>query len=364
MRLASLWLILFPALLAAADAVRADDVPFRAGVTTRDFIPPEPYDWRGAATHALRVMIWYPASIEAREEPQWVGPRLVPFFSAGSAARDAEPAAGPPRPLILLSHGFGGMATDLAWLGTALARHGFIAAAVNHPGNNGLEDNTAESFFLMWLRATDLSAVIDAMLEDRTFGRRIDPARIGAAGHSFGGYTVITVAGGLTDPARMQAFCRSGAADALCSPGPQARMRREALARLDSDPELRLRYDRAGDSRRDERIRAVFAMAPGPAPALVPESLGRISIPVALVIGSADEMTPPASGAEAIGEAIPHATLKLLPRAGHFVFVGTCTMVGRWFIRSVCRDPDGIDRDAIHAETSGLAVDFFTANLR
>jgi predicted dienelactone hydrolase len=364
MRLVSLWLILLAALLAAADGARAGDALFKAGLTTRDFIPPEPYDWRGAKTHALRVSIWYPASAEAREEPQWVGPPVLPFFSAGSAARDAEPALGPRRPLVLLSHGFGGMATDLAWLGTALARRGFIAAAVNHPGNNGLEDLTAESFLLMWLRAADLGAVIDAMLGDKTFGSRIDPARIGAAGHSFGGYTVITAAGGATDPARLPAFCRSPAADALCAPGPQMRMRQEALARLDFDPDLRQRYDRAGDSHRDERVRAVFAMAPGPSPALIPESLGRISIPVALVIGSADEMAPPASGAEALAKIIPHATLKLFPNVGHFVFVATCTMVGRLFIRSFCRDPDGIDRDAIHAETAGLAVDFFTASLR
>jgi hypothetical protein len=40
-------------------------------------------------------MIWYPAAAVAREEPQRVGPFLVPFFSAGSAARDAAPLAGP-----------------------------------------------------------------------------------------------------------------------------------------------------------------------------------------------------------------------------------------------------------------------------
>ena len=93
-----------------------------------------------------------------------------------------------------------GMASGLAWLGTALAAHGFIAVAVNHPGNNALEDYTVEGFSLWWLRAVDLSAVIDAVLDDKTFGSQIDPARIGAAGHSAGGYTVIAVAGGISDP--------------------------------------------------------------------------------------------------------------------------------------------------------------------
>src|SRR5262249_30365968 len=98
---------------------------------------------------------------------------------------------GPRHPLILLSHGFGGTASDLAWLGTALAAHGFIAVAVNHPGHNALEAYTVEGYSLMWLGAVDLGAVIDAVLNDKTFGNRIDPARIGAAGHSLGGYTVV-----------------------------------------------------------------------------------------------------------------------------------------------------------------------------
>jgi predicted dienelactone hydrolase len=360
MRFLALSLILF----AVVNVARADAV-FKVGVTTRDFIPAEPYDWRGAKTHALRTMIWYPAAVDAREEPQWIGPPIFPFFSAGSAARDAPPAAGPRRPLILLSHGFGGTASDLAWLGAALAAHGFIAVAVNHPGNNALEDYTVEGFSLMWLRAVDLGAVIDAVLDDKTFGSQIDPARIGAAGHSLGGYTVVAVAGGITDPARLEAFCDSPAADALCKPTSEVSdMRQKRFARLSSDLDFRHRYSEAGNSYRDERVRAVFAMAPGLGPVFTPESLGKIAIPVAIVTGTADETVPPASGAELLANAIPHATLKLFPHAGHFVFVGTCTAVGRVFVRAGCGDPVGTDRDAVHAETIRLVLDFFTANLR
>jgi predicted dienelactone hydrolase len=361
MRSLALWLIL----LATPNVACADDTVFKVGVTSRDFIPAEPYDWRGAKTHALRAMIWYPAAADAREQPQWIGPPVVPFVSAGSAARDAEPAAGPRRPLILLSHGFGGTASDLAWLGAALAAHGFIAVAVNHPGNNGLEDYTDEGFSLMWLRAVDLGALIDALLGDKVFGDRADPSRIGAAGHSLGGYTVIVVAGGITDPARMQVFCRSPAADALCAPQQGVSdMRQRTSLRLSSDPDFRQRYGKADKSYRDERVRAVFAMAPGLGPVFTPESLAKISIPVAIVTGSADEVVPPASSAEALGNTIPHTALKSFPHAGHFVFFGTCTAVGRLFIRAGCHDPDGADRDAVHADTIRLALDFFTENLR
>jgi predicted dienelactone hydrolase len=365
MRSLAPWLILLAALTAAPNLACADDTVFEVGVSTRDFAPREPYDWRGAKTRALRTTIWYPAASDAREEPEWIGPPVIPFVSAGRAAPDAAPAAGPRRPLILLSHGFGGTAADLAWLGTALAAHGFIAAAVNHPGNNGLEDKTVEGTSLMWLRAVDLSALIDAVLDDKTFGNRIDPARIGAAGHSFGGYTVIALAGGLSDPARLQAFCRSPAADALCTSQPDVvSMGQVRMARLESDPDFKQRYGKAGNSYRDARVRAVFAMAPGPGPVFTPESLGEITIPVAIVTGSADEIVPPASGAEALAKAIPQAALTSFPGAGHFVFFGSCTAAGRLFIRAVCRDPDGVDRAAVHTEAIRLALEFFTANLR
>lgn len=105
-------------------------------------------------------------------------------------------------------------------------------------------------------------------------------------------------------------------------------------------------------------------MAPGLGPVITPEGLGKISIAVAIVIGCADEITPPTSGAWAFVKAIPHAALKLFPQAGHYVFFGTCTTVDRVVVRVGCSDPWGTKRDAVHAETISLALDFFTATLR
>ena len=350
-------------LFVAVDVARGD-VVFKVGVTTREFVPAEPFDWRGAKTHALHTMIWYPAVADAPEAPQWIGPPLIPFFSAGNAAPDATPAASSLHPLILLSHGNGGASSGLAWLGTALAARGFIVAAVDHPGNNSAEGTTVDGFSLFWLRAVDLSAITDALLADKTFGHLINPTQIGAAGHSYGGYTVIATAGGVADPSQLEVFCRSRAADELCRAPGISDMRNRRLARLSSDPDFRQRYSEAGKSYRDERIRAVFAMAPGPAPVFTQDSLQKISIPVAIIMGSADEIAPPTSGGEALAKSIPNATLKLFQNAGHFVFLDACTTVGRLLIRVPCGDPAGTDRKKVHAETITYALEFFTANLR
>jgi len=48
---------------------------------------------------------------------------------------------------------------------------------------------------LWWERARDLSAVIEDILADPTFTTPIDAERIGAAGFSQGGYTMIAIAG-------------------------------------------------------------------------------------------------------------------------------------------------------------------------
>jgi predicted dienelactone hydrolase len=126
---------------------------FKVGAAQRAFVPDKPYSWRGAKTHALMTSVWYPADTTSVEKPQWVGPPNAPLFAIGAAAPDARLAAGR-FPLIVLSHGTGGSALMMGWLGTALAAHGYIAAAVNHPGNNALEPYTPKGFSLWWERGT------------------------------------------------------------------------------------------------------------------------------------------------------------------------------------------------------------------
>jgi hypothetical protein len=95
--------------------------PFRVGVATRTFVPAEPYEWRGSAKQALATMIWYPADPGAEEKPQLLGPPDNPLFDGGRAAVDAALVPSPGKfSLILLSHGTGGIAGNLALPGLAL----------------------------------------------------------------------------------------------------------------------------------------------------------------------------------------------------------------------------------------------------
>jgi predicted dienelactone hydrolase len=88
---------------------------------------------------------------------------------------------------------------------------------VNHTGNNAAEPYTAEGFSIWWERARDLSETISGILADAKFGDRIDPKRIGAAGFSLGGYTMIAVAGGILDMHGFIRLCDSPNAGKICT---------------------------------------------------------------------------------------------------------------------------------------------------
>jgi predicted dienelactone hydrolase len=333
------------------------------GAITRQFVPTGTYNWRGARTQALVTTIWYPASADTQMLDHYVGPPTAPLFRLGRWADDGTLAVGR-FPLVVLSHGTGGSAQIMAWLGRALAADGYIVAGVNHPGNNALEPYTAEGFLLWWERAHDVSATIDLLLRDEQFGRSIDRRRIGAIGFSLGGYTMLELAGARTDPRRFQQFCRSSVAEGCLDP-PEFPNLFSRWAELESSSvAFRDAVRQAGRSYRDSRIRAIVAIAPALGPAFTPDSLRRITTPMEIIAGANDPIVPIASNAGLVTKLTPPARLTLLPGAGHYTFLAICTDDGRRAQPNLCSDAPEVDRAAIHRRTVDLAVQFFDQNLR
>jgi predicted dienelactone hydrolase len=64
---------------------------------------------------------------------------------------------------------------------------------------------------------------------------------------------------------------------------------------------------------KDNRVRAVFAMAPAVGPGITPESLSDISIPVSIFAAVDDELLQPELNAKYYASHIPDAHLSLLP---------------------------------------------------
>ena len=125
------------------------------------------------------------------------------------------PEADTSAPLVVLSHGSGGHYNNFAWLIEVLNEHGYVVAAVNHPFNT-VNDNTPEGVARAWDRPPDISLLIDEMLANPKWASVIDRNKIGAAGFSSGGYTVIALAGADYNIARMHSYCASSARGPEC----------------------------------------------------------------------------------------------------------------------------------------------------
>ncbi len=342
---------------------KEEPVLHAVGFSLRQFAAPEDYNWRGSDDHTLSGIVWYPAETGAGAKDQYIGPADAPLFYAGRAAKDAALAPTFGRfPLIALSHGTGGSAMQMAWLGTYLAARGYIVAAVNHPGNNAVTGYTTRGFVEGWERAKDISTVIGDMLTDPRFGSKIDPDRIGAAGFSYGGYTMMELAGATTDSNRILAWCDEKKNDekkGACNP-PEMPDLMEKFKAIRQQPDVQQSLQRSGDSYRDSRIRAVFAIAPAVARAFTPESLQKIAIPVEIVAGAADPIAPPAENAQFFAANIKGAKLTILPGGvAHYTFLDVGTDAGKKQLPQLFVDNPGVDREAVHNQVAEMAVEFF-----
>lgn len=190
-------------------------------------------------------------------------------------------------PVIIISHGLGSRPEDFVDKAQQLASYGFVVALPQHPGSDSeqvqkLQQGLSSSYFLdseFIDRPKDLSYVIDE-LERRNqteFGGNLDLQSVGVAGHSFGGYGVLAVAGATIDFEHLQQACD------------------RPFAYLDTALLLEcraLQLPRATYNFRDERVKVVFAGNPVNYGIFGPQGLGQIHIPTFIVGGSDDPATP------------------------------------------------------------------------
>jgi predicted dienelactone hydrolase len=301
------------------------------------------------------VALFYPTAVADRAVP--MGPWL-PVVAPGAPASDAKLKG-----LILLSHGTGGTELNHHNLGTRLARDGYLVAAVRHAGDNWQDRSLMTSGRYFSERPLQLSRVLDALLASPEWGPRIPADRIGAVGHSAGGYSVLALAGAQAERQRSAQHCRTVQDDpGYCSlakgpagteaPGVQAAPTASAVA-----PEAR------PVSVPDRRIRAVVALAPM-AVVFTAESLAAIMVPVRVIVAEQDAVLSGKYHGGHVVASLPGAQASTVAGAGHFAFMAQPTFPLPSAAGDASANPPGFDRVAFLPRLENEVAAFFAEQWR
>ncbi len=213
------------------------------------------------------------------------------------------------KPLIVFSHGLGSVRTELKYLAKYLASHGYVVAALEHPGSNEANTNSAiqgqnrivqpEEFLE---RPRDISFVLDELaklnkrpinqqlinkqLNNKQLNRTVNQNllqsqfatnKVMVLGYSFGGGTALAIAGGELQLEKLKERCQDKLTTLSLGEGIQC-----VAQELPKN-----RYQL-----RDERVKSVIALNPISSLMFGDTGLSKIKVPTLVLAASADKTTP------------------------------------------------------------------------
>ncbi|KMW60456.1 Dienelactone hydrolase [Candidatus Rhodobacter oscarellae] len=307
-------------------------------------------DWDATGPRPIAWSAWYPTAATEAAAPGH------PLFDTGPVLRDASPRGGA-HPVVLLSHGTGGIAESLGWIARELALAGHVVIGANHHGNTGLEPYRAEGFLCWWERARDLTLLLSELSRAGALAGHLDMGRVAALGFSLGGYSALALAGGRT---RMEAFQRWADTQGGGMTGPRefpdlwAQMPRL----MQSSEVFRRSWAAHGDDYCDPRIRRVVTMAPAPGVrGFTPSSIRAVTVPVTILSAGSDSEAPVAQCGDWLAEQNPGFDhINLGPHVGHYTFLCPPMPGAAEAAPDLFTDHASIDRRAVHARCRELVL--------
>lgn len=289
----------------------------------------------------IQLDVWYPTT--GAEQTHSYN------FGMGSVAKGAA-VTGDALPVIILSHGSMGAASNYSWIAEPLARHGYVVLGVSHYGESpvfGQATINPANVSHFRDRTRDTNTALEFLISKSAYASHVDRKRIGAIGHSAGGATVLMLAGAAFSMADMRTYCaKARATDKGCQYPVGA-------PSSDQDPVPSL-----------APIKAFVVMDPAAGPGFAEASLRSLNMP-ALVIGSVDDdFLPFPAHAGRISDLLGAAEkVRLANGEGHFVYVDRCSLPINVMGVKLCADRDGVNRDATHAMLVPQIMAFFDKRL-
>lgn len=291
------------------------------------------------------VGVWYPADVAA-----------TPATGGGAASlggiRNA-PLAGRGWPLVVISHGNGGAMTGHIDLALTLASAGYVVAAPNHPGDNFQDASASGSATLYSGRNRQLRRTVEHLLTKWPGHAAIDAEKVGAFGFSAGGFTVLTAVGAQPQMQLIAKQCAQ-APEFICDV-----LRHHKSALVDAHAPV------GEPMQASRRIKAAVVAGPGLGFTMTPAAMAGVKVPVQVWSGEKDVLVPYASNAKVIIDSLARhgqtAEFRSVPNAEHRSFLSPCGPVKD---AEHCKDAEGFDREAFHAEMNQEVLKFFDHHLK
>ena len=148
----------------------------------------------------LTTDVWFPLDGPAGDVPRHEYTLIPGLTDTSDTAVDAEYLAMSPDgpfPLVVYSHGSGGLRYVASDYTEAIASYGYIVASADHTGNTALDGllcTRTDGMTTMLNRVNDVQAIINELTDPDSFELSgfvdsVDPERIAVTGHSLGGFT-------------------------------------------------------------------------------------------------------------------------------------------------------------------------------
>jgi predicted dienelactone hydrolase len=302
----------------------------------------EEFKIANGAESPLVAGVWYPTDSPTTEHS---------LGNFTQTVAQGAPISGRGLPLVVMSHGGGGWYGGHYDTALALARAGFVVAAVSHAGDT-FDDQTKVT--QLWRRPAQLHRLLDYMLDEWSQRERVAVLRVGAFGFSNGGFTALVAAGGVPDLSKIHPFCQAHPDHDLC----------QTLKLAGIDPHFGAAVP-ATAWVHDQRIKAVVIAAPAFGFVFGRAGLSGIRVPIQLWRAADDRHQPSPYYDEAVRADLPTPPeYHVVRNAGHYDFLPLCEARLLQMAPDICSSLPRFDREAFHKRFNTEVARFFQANLR
>lgn len=242
---------------------------------------------------------------------------------------------------------------------TFMAGRGYIVLSVLHPKSNYLDDSSGRTTENWIHRSRHISTALDGILNDGRYRGFIDGDKIAVIGFSAGGYTELSLAGGIPDTAGIVSHCSENRDDTEFCGGNALSSGSGSFSASGSGEKGRIIENTS-----DSRIKAAVLLAPLGVLFNSQRSLAGVTVPLRIYRAKKDQVLRYPYHAESIRQKLSFKPEYIVvENAGHYSFLSPFPESIQQEVGVVAEDPDGFDRIRFHRMMNQEIFTFLSTSL-